>query len=95
MVQMTKVSKNTSIKPIIPCSAGWAVLAEAWAMDAVPIPASWVNTPRLHPTCSARRAEPMMPPVTAFGENAPARMFCSAAGMLLILHIRKTRHSTI
>ena len=79
-VQITMVSRKTSTIPIIPCSAGWATSALAWAMDAVPIPASLVKTPRLQPIRSARNAEPTIPPVTAFGENAPFTMEANAPG---------------
>ena len=74
------VSRKTSTMPIIPCMAGWSVCADAWAMDAVPIPASLVKTPREQPVSIARKAEPSRPPVTALGETAPCTIRKNASG---------------
>ena len=57
--------------PIYPCLMGSGSLAVAWAMDAVPIPASFVKIPRDTPVRKVTRNDPITPPVTAFGENAP------------------------
>lgn len=66
--------------PISPCSAGESTWAEAWAMDAVPIPASLVKTPLAQPTLRARKDEPTIPPVTALGLNAPWIIAAAAWG---------------
>lgn len=80
-VHITMVSRKTSTTPIIPCWIGWSTAAEACAMDAVPMPASLVNIPRETPVRSAVSIEPMTPPVTAWGENAPRIMAENAAGI--------------
>ena len=74
MVQITMVSRKTSMTPISPCSAGWSTCAAAWAMDAVPMPASLVKTPREMPMRkTAKKA--------AFGWNAPSKIARKAPGM--------------
>ena len=49
-------------------------------MDAVPMPASLVKTPRDTPVRRVRKKEPTTPPVAARGENAPRKM-AAKAGM--------------
>lgn len=93
MVHITMVSRNTSMMPSTPCSAGWSTWAEAWAMEAVPIPASLVNTPREAPTPMAVTMEPMRPPVTAFGAKAPWRMSRNAMAIRSARTIKAPRPS--
>ena len=40
MVQMTKVSRKTSVTPVMPCCTGCFTLAEEWMTGAEPSPAS-------------------------------------------------------
>ena len=40
MVQMTNVSKNTSVTPVMPCSTGCCTFAAEWMTGADPSPAS-------------------------------------------------------
>ncbi len=94
-VQITMVSRNTSTIPIMPCSTGWRTQAPAWAMDAVPMPASLVKTPLEIPVRKAITAEPMAPPVTAFGENAPTHMAVKALPILSQRRISTARLNRI
>ncbi len=80
-VQMTMVSINTSMIPISPCWAGWETWADAWAIDAVPMPASFVKMPLEDPTRTAVSIDPTTPPVIAPGENAPRRMLRKASAI--------------
>ena len=87
MVQMTMVSRKTSMTPSRPCWAGWATLAAACAMDAVPMPASLVNTPREMPVLMT----PVRDPTAALGRNASRKTEAKAPGMA---STRRTRTST-
>ena len=64
------LTEFTQTKPALPAVYD----TEAWAMEAVPIPASLVNTPLAQPTRRAWIQEPITPPVTASGEKAPERI---------------------
>lgn len=68
--QRVREHLKNAVKPL---SAGCRVLAPAWAMEAVPIPASLVNTPRETPMRRVRKADPTAPPVKAFGEKAACK----------------------
>ena len=82
MVHMTMVSKNTSKVPHRPWRAGWSVSAEACAMGAEPMPASWVNTPRDMPTRHAyMTVAPKKPPVAAVPVKASRKIWAIAAGI--------------
>ena len=71
MVQMIRVSMKVPNMPIIPWRTGSLVWAAAWAMGALPKPASFENTPRATPNLSAAQtAAPAKPPVAAVPLNA-------------------------
>lgn len=52
-LQITIVSTNTPSIWISPCVTGWRVLAVAAAFGALPIPASFENSPRFTPIAIA------------------------------------------
>ena len=55
-----------------PWRAGWSLSAEAWAMGAEPMPASWVKTPRAIPIRQAYITDaPRKPPIAA----VPVKVF--------------------
>ena len=69
--QIIIVSINVPIMAIVPCLTGLFVIADAWAIGALPKPASFEKIPRATPNrMAAQTAAPAKPPVAAIGVNA-------------------------
>ncbi len=82
MVQITRVSTKTSKAPQIPCLKGCSVLAVAWAMGAVPNPASFESMPRDIPVCMAlATVAPANPPATGAGDKACLNIRAKTSGI--------------
>jgi len=65
----------------VPCLTGLSVFAAAWAMGALPNPASLENTPRATPKrIAAQTAAPANPPVAATGLKADLTISTTASG---------------
>ena len=75
-VQITTVSMNGSSSATKPSLAGCGVRAVAWAMAALPSPASFEKTARRKPMTSA----PSPPPAIPCDVNAPFQMAAIAPG---------------
>ena len=75
-MQITTVSMNGSSRPTNPSLAGCGVRAVAWAMAALPSPASLEKMARRNPMTSA----PSAPPVAPAGVNAPFQIAAIAPG---------------
>ena len=89
IVQMTTVSMNGSSSPTNPSLTGSAVRAVAWAMAALPSPASFEKAARRNPMTSA----PSMPPAIPSGANAPCQMAATAPGSRSACRTRTRRAS--
>jgi len=83
-VHITIVSKNVPSIDTSPCFAGSLVCAAAAAIGALPSPASLEKTPLAIPFCITTIIEPIAPPVTADGLNAPLTINLNAPGTALI-----------
>ena len=90
IVQMTTVSMNGSSSATNPSLTGFGVRAVAWAMAALPRPASFENTARRKPMMMT----PMIPPATPSGAKAPVQMATNAAGTRSALMPMMTRAET-
>ena len=75
-MQITTVSMNGSSRATNPSLAGCVVRAVAWAMAALPSPASLEKTARRKPMISA----PIAPPAAPAGVNAPFQIAATAPG---------------
>ncbi|SIA73682.1 Uncharacterised protein [Mycobacteroides abscessus subsp. abscessus] len=67
------ISVSTTMPTIAqkPCLTGWSVCAAAWAIGAVPSPASLEYNPRAKPQrMTSPMAAPAKPPIAAAGWNA-------------------------
>ena len=64
-VQTMMVSTNTPSICTSPCCTGWATVAAAAALGALPMPASLEKSPRLTPLSSAAIIPPATPPAAA------------------------------
>ena len=92
MVQMIRVSMKVPSMAIMPCCTGWLVRAAAWAMGALPRPASLENTPRATPKRSAAHTvAPANPPAAAVPFMALSMMVTKAPGMASMWVIMTTR----
>ncbi len=77
---ITMVSTKTSNMPYIPCFTGSVSLVAAWAIGAVPRPASLEKIPRPAPYfIDWTMVMPNAPPITLDGENAPLKMAVNAS----------------
>ena len=66
---------------IVPCFTGLLVFAAAWAIGALPNPASLENTPRAIPNLMAiKTVAPANPPVAALPLNALSTIIPNASG---------------
>ena len=82
MVQTMMVSMKVPIMPTSPEKTGSRVAPAAWAMPAVPRPASLEKMPRATPMRMAiSTVEPRKPPVAAVGLKACSKISANAAGM--------------
>ena len=71
MVQIIIEDTKTSIAPHIPCLIGWSVWLVAWAMGAVPRPASFEKIPLASPhLIEIKIPEPAAPLAKDFGLKA-------------------------
>lgn len=83
---MTKVSRNTSKIPKRPCVAGFFSSLQAWAIDAEPMPASFVKTPRASPSLTDfDNKKPRRPPPAALKLKADEKIVLNAEGRAVIL----------
>ena len=89
MVQIIIEEIKTSIAPHIPCLIGWSVWLVAWAMGAVPRPASFEKIPLASPhLIEIKIPEPVAPPAKAFGLKAPIIISLKAGIKFSICKIR-------
>ena len=79
--QTKMVSQNTSKMPQKPCSTGLSAPLQAWAIEALPRPASWVKIPRAMPTRMETKKPEAPPATTELGEKAPLKICAKALGM--------------
>ncbi len=78
-VQTQMVSMKVPSIPTTPCRTGSWVRAAAWAMGALPSPASLENTPRATPNRRTwAMAAPVNPPVAAVPVNASVKIMPKA-----------------
>src|SRR5690606_32687136 len=81
MLQMMMVSMNVPSMPIRPERTGLLLVPAAWAMPAVPRPASLEKMPRATPQpIAAITAAPAKPPVAAPGWEAASQHHAHAPG---------------
>ena len=81
IVQTTSVSIKVPSIATSPCSTGSLVLAAAWAIGALPSPASLENIPRATPKrIAAQTVAPAKPPAADAPLNALSMMVASAPG---------------
>jgi hypothetical protein len=70
-VQITRVSMKVPIMATVPWATGSSDCAAAWAMGALPSPASLEKMPRATPNwMAATTVAPAKPPAAAVGEKA-------------------------
>ncbi len=80
----TMVSIKVPSMAMLPWRAGWSVCAEAWAMGALPRPASLEKMPRAMPKRIASfTAAPAKPPAAAVPVKASLKHRAMAAGRAL------------
>ena len=77
------MSQSTSITPRSPLLTGVASLSKAYAIGAVPHPASFDITPRVIPKrIAGEQRYPKKPLISAFGVNASLNIFAVTIPML-------------
>ncbi len=90
--QMMMVSMKVPSMPIRPERTGHLLVPAAWAMPAVPRPASLEKMPRATPKrIAAITAAPAKPPVAATGLKADWKISANAPGMASKLTTSTTR----
>ena len=81
VLQIKSVSMKTEITCTSPCLTGWSTSADAAAFGALPIPASFENSPLLIPIITAL---PANPPAKERALNAFSKIIPNTCGILLI-----------
>lgn len=82
IVHTIKVSTMTSKLPQNSCFVGWSFIVAAWAIGAVPIPASFEYNPRANPQrIAAATPAPANPPAAERGVKAWVKINEKAAGI--------------
>ena len=92
-LQITMVSMNTSKMPYRACFTGSGSEVVAWAMGAVPRPASLEKMPRFIPQLITRNTEPTAPPVTPLGVKAPTKISWNTLGRASALYTMTARQA--
>ena len=87
---------NTSSMPMEACTRGLSAVEAAWAMGAVPRPASLEKTPRATPMRMASMTEdPTKPPVAAVGVKASVTTQTKTDGTRSMCITIMMRHRTM